>query len=61
MSYRPTREDYLTVSGQQSGMGLGKMGQGSGLVIAPCPPAKRCKVCRSRGQLAPGEKVSQEV
>jgi hypothetical protein len=45
-TYRPSPEDYAA-RGDTPGT-LGTMKQGSGLVLLPCPPAKKCRVCAGR-------------
>lgn len=45
--YRPTLADYEDRGDGQPGT-LGTMKQGSGLVLLPCPPAKKCRVCAGR-------------
>lgn len=54
-TYRPGGDDFYPPK-KDNPPGLRKQPQGSGLIIAPCHVGRRCKVCRGRGQRAPGEK-----
>ena len=48
-TFLPTREMHMVEEPKPGFPGLRNMG-GGGPAPTPCPPAKRCKVCRARGQ-----------
>jgi hypothetical protein len=53
-TYRPSRADYEERGDGKPGT-LGTMKQGSGLVLTPCPPGKKCRVCAGRGRSVEGD------
>lgn len=51
-AYRPTKDDFFDIpkeaGGSPPGLKALRKLPASSLIILPCPPQKRCKVCEGR-------------